>query len=302
MKRVGVLYPGAESGPEAEERLNAFRQALEKLGWVEGRNVRFDTRFAVSNADQFQPLARELIALRPDVVLTIGSVITAALARESRTIPIVFVLVSDPIGAGLVESQARPGGNVTGFLQVEDDIVGKWISMLKEIAPRVARVAMIANPKTANYEYFLRVAEAVAPRLAIEAVSSPIARVADDIGQVIAAFSSVPNGGLVVLPDSTAALYRDLIVALAARYRLPAIYYNRSFVTAGGLISYGFDFEDQYRQAAIYVDRILRGDKPAELPVQAPTKYQTVINLKTAKALGLTIPETLLATADEVIQ
>ena len=296
MRRVGILVSGSESDAEMQAFLGAFRLGFEKLGWSEGRNVRLDVRFA-ANADWFQPLAKELVALQPEVILARATPVVDAVRRESRTIPIIFTSVSDPIGSGFVESLARPGGNITGFLLYEEGITGKWLAMLKEIAPRLTRVAIIGNPKNTPYEYFLRSADAAAAKLAIELVPSRVENAAD-IEHVIETFARVPNGGLLFLPDLTSQTNPDLIVRLG----LPAVYSLRRFVAAGGLMSYDTDRLDQVRQAASYVDRILRGEKPANLPVQAPTKYETVFNLKTAKALGLTIPETLLATADEVIQ
>jgi putative ABC transport system substrate-binding protein len=235
------------------------------------------------------------------VIFAHSTPIVAALQRESRTIPIVFVSVSDPIGSGFVASLARPGGNFTGLLQYEEGISGKWLAMLKEIAPRLARAALLANPKTTAYDYFLRAAEAAAPSLAIELVPKPV-ETAGDIERAIESVARAPNGGLLLPPDTTTVLHRDLIIALAARHRLPAVYPFRVFVAAGGLMSYGTEQVDMFRQAASYVDRILRGAKPADLPVQAPTKFETAVNLKTAKALGLTVPPGLLVAADEVIE
>jgi putative ABC transport system substrate-binding protein len=256
-------------------------------------------RFPAS-ADQVQTLAKELVALQPDVMLIQSTGFVAALRRESSTIPIVFVNIADPVGSGFVASLARPGGNLTGFMSFEASIAGKWLAMLKEIAPRLVRVAFVANPKTAPYDYFLRAAQAAAPSLAIELVSSPVENAAD-IERTIEFFARVPKGGLFLPPDVTTTPDRELIIALAARHRLPAVYGSRAFVAGGGLMFYGNDQIDTFRQAASYVVRILHGEKPADLPVQAPTKYEMVLNLKTAKALGLIIPETLLATADEVI-
>jgi len=300
MRRIGVLGILAEDDPQMKADLAAFRQGLERLGWSEGRNVRIDTRFAPAGA-QAQVLAKELVALQPDVILAHSTPVAAALQRESRTIPIVFVNVSDPIGSGFMASLARPGGNLTGLLNFEASITGKWLAMLKEIAPHLVRAAFIANPKTTHYDYFLRAAEAVAPSLAIELVPSTVENGAD-IERTIEVFARVPNGGLLWPPDSTTALHRDLIIGLAARHRLPAVYFNRSWVAAGGLMSYGTDFVDIFRQVAPYVDRILRGATAADLPVQVPTKYETAVNLKTAKALGLTVPPALLVAADEVIE
>ena len=302
MRRIGVLVGNAEDDPEMQARLAGLRQGLERLGWSDGRNVRIDYRFApAASADQAQPLAKELVALQPDVIFVQSTPLAAALQRESRAIPIVFTAVSDPIGSGFVASLARPGGNLTGLLNFEASITGKWLAMLKEIAPRLARAAFIANPKTTHYDYFLKAAEAMAPSLAIELVPSTV-ETAADIERVIEAFARVPNGGLLLPPDSTTAVHRDLIIALAARHRLPAIYANGAFPRSGGLLSYAIDQIDDYRKAASYVGRILRGEKPADLPVQAPTKFELIINLKTAKALGLTVPLTLQVAADEVIE
>ena len=300
MRRIGVLMGLAENDPDSKARLTGFRQGLERLGWSEGRNVRIDYRFTQASVGQAQVPARELVALQPDVILGQGTPVVAALQRESRAIPIVFVNVSDPIGSGFVASLARPGGNLTGLLQYEASIAGKWLAMLKEIAPRLARAALVMNP-IGSYDYFRQSAEALAPSLAIELVPSPV-ETAADIERAIESFARVPNGGLLLPPDTTTSTHRDLIIALAARHRLPAVYSLRVFVAAGGLMSYGTDQVEMFRQAASYVDRILRGDKPADLPVQAPTKYETVLNLKTAKALGLTVPPGLLVAADEVIE
>jgi putative tryptophan/tyrosine transport system substrate-binding protein len=299
MRQIGVLVAYAEGDPEMEARLAAFRQGLERLGWSEGRNIHIDTRFAPAGAGQEQLRAQELVALKPDVIFAHSPQVVAALQRESRAIPIVFVGVADPVEAGFIASLARPGGNLTGLLGIEASIAGKWLTMLKEIAP-VTRVALIANPKNI-FGYFLQAAEPLARSLAIELVPSPVANAAE-IERAIESFAREPNGGLVLPPDATTSVHRDLIIALAVRHRLPAVYALRPFVTAGGLMSYGTDFTTQNREAAFYVDRILRGEKPADLPVQAPTKYETVVNLKTARALGLTVPPGLLVAADEVIE
>jgi len=302
MRRIGVLMGSAEGDPEYEARLAGFRQGLERRGWSEGRNVRIDFRYAPAiGADQAQGLAKELVALQPDVIFAHGTPMAAAAQRQGGTIPIVFVQVSDPIGAGYIASLARPGGNMTGLLQYEASITGKWLQMVKEIAPRSARAALMANPKTSAYDYFLRMAEVLAPSLAIELVSAPVENAAD-IERTIESLAREPEGSLVLPPDATTVLHRDLIIALAARYRLPAVYTGRFWVAAGGLMSYSIDYVDMFRQAATYVDRILRGDKPADLPVQAPVKYETVLNLKTAKALGLTVPDLMIVRADEVIE
>jgi putative ABC transport system substrate-binding protein len=301
MRRIGVLASGAEGDPEMQARIAGFRHGLEQLGWSEGRNIRIDYRYAASATDQYPRLAKELVALQPEAILAFTTPIAAALQRETRAIPIVFVSVSDPIGSGLVASLARPGSNLTGLLLYEESITGKWLAMLKEIAPGLARIALMANPGTTPYDHFLRMAKAIAPSLAVELVPSPVTSSAE-IERAIVSFTRTPNGGLVVLPDGTSLLHRDLLIALASRHRLPAVYAFRLFVQAGGLMSYGTDIIDHHRQAASYVDRILRGAKPADLPVQAPTKYETVVNLRTAKALGLTVPPGLLVAADEVIE
>jgi ABC-type uncharacterized transport system substrate-binding protein len=299
-RRIGVLTGDTQDNPLMKARLAAFRQGLERLGWSEGGNVRIDYRFAADNPKQYQSLANELVSLQPDVVLAFTTPIAVAFQRETRTIPIVFVSVSDPIGSGLVASLARPGGNLTGFLLYEEGIIGKWLAMLKEIAPSLSRAALIANPKRAPYDYFLRSAKSVAPSLATELEPSQVENAAD-IERVIVSFARRPNGGLVLLPG-TPTDYHDLVIALAARQRLPAVYYARFFVEAGGLMSYGSNFIDSSREAASYVDRVLRGANPADLPVQAPTKYETVFNVKAAKVLGLSVPPSLLVRADEVIE
>lgn len=299
-RRIGVLSQFAAHDPGVG--LSVFLQALEQLGWSEGRNVDIDYRFAGGSSDRYLPLAQELIALRPDVIVATGTPITATLHRETRAIPIVFTSVSDPIGAGFVASLARPGGNITGVLLYEAGVIGKWLAMLKEIAPRVTRAALVGNPKTTPFHYFQRAAEAAASSLAIELVPATIENSEADIERVIESFAATANGGLVVLPDTTTSIRRDLIIALAARNHLPAIYPERRFVDSGGLLAYGVHGLDAYRQAATYVDRILRGAKPADLPVQAPTKYETVLNLKTAKSLGIEVSPSLLVRADEVIE
>jgi putative ABC transport system substrate-binding protein len=302
MRRIGVLMPYAADDPEIKSRLTAFRQALERLGWSEGRNVQIDYRFAAGSSDRYLPLARELMALQPDVIVAVTTPVVATLQRETRAIPIVFTSVSDPIGAGFVASLARPGGNLTGVLLFEAGIMGKWLEMLKEIAPRLTRAALIGNPKTTPFDYFQRAAEATAPSLAIELVPTAIENAEEDIGRAIESFAATANGGLVVLPDTTTLVRRDLVVALAARNRLPAVYPLRVFVESGGLMAYSIYVVDAYRLAATYVDRILRGAQPTDLPVQAPTRYETVLNLKTAKSLGLEVPPSLLVRADEVIE
>jgi putative ABC transport system substrate-binding protein len=302
MRRIGVLVNLAADDPEMLARLTAFRQGLQARGWTEDRNVHTDYRFASGNSDQYLPLAQELLALQPDLIVAVTTPVAATLQRETRVIPIVFTSVSDPIGGGFVTSLARPGGNLTGVLLYEAGIMGKWLAMLKEIAPRLTRAALIGNPKTTPFNYFQRAAEAAAPSLAIELVPTTVENSEADIKRAIESFAAAPNGGLVVQPDTTTVVRRDLIVALAAQNRLPAVYPFRLFVDGGGLMAYSTYVVDGYRLAATYVDRILRGAKPADLPVEAPTKYETVLNLKTAKALGLDVPPTLLVRADEVIE
>jgi putative ABC transport system substrate-binding protein len=299
-RRIGVMVNGAASDPEMQARVLAFKRGLEQLGWSEGRNINIDTRFA-DKPNLYAPLAKELIALGPDVIFAHATPIVATLQRESGTIPIVFVSVSDPIGSGFVSSLGRPGGNVTGLMLYEDGIAGKWLSMLKEIAPNLSRVALMADPKTMPYDYYLRSAKAKALSLGVEVIPSPISGVAD-IERTIDTAASAPNGGLVVLPDGTSRLHRDLIIVGTARHRMPTVFAFRFFVAAGGLMSYGTNVIEQCRQAASYVDRILRGAKPADLPVETPSKYETTVNLKTAKALGLTVPPGLLVAADEVFE
>jgi putative ABC transport system substrate-binding protein len=299
---IGVLMGFAESDPIAQSRLIAFRDALTKLGWADGSNLRIELRWGADDPARMRAFAKDLVDLRPDMIVAHSVLAAASAQRESRTIPVVFVSVSDPIGSGFVASLARPGGNLTGFLYYETSIVTKWLSMLKEMAPRLARAALIANPMTSPYDYFLRTAQSAAPSLAIEIIPSRIENAAD-IESAVASVARVPDGGLVIPPDSTMLRNRNLIVALAARHGLPSVYYDRSFVTAGGLMSYGLaDPVELFQQAASYVDRILRGEKPGEMPVQAPTKYSTVMNVKTAKALGITVPPSLMIAADEVIE
>jgi putative ABC transport system substrate-binding protein len=303
VRRIVMVMALAEDDPEAKARLAGFRQGLEKRGWSEGRNVSIDTRFAPdSTADRLQVLARELIALQPDVIFAQTTPIVAALQRETRAIPIVFANIADPVGSGFVASLPRPGGNITGLMLFEASVTGKWLAMLKEIAPRLERVALVINPKSAPfYNYYLRAAESLSPSLGIKVVPSLVENIAD-IKRTIEGFARTPNGGLLLPPDVYFTVHRDLIIALTAQYRLPAVYWSRSLVAAGGLMSYGVNFVDMSRQAASYVDRILRGDNPADLPVQAATKFETIVNLKTAKALGLTVPPGLLVAADEVIE
>jgi putative ABC transport system substrate-binding protein len=302
MRLIGVLMGSAADDPELQTRIAAFAQGLAQLGWADGRNVRIDTRWATTNADDIRRQAAELAALAPDVILAAtGTATVAPLLQATRTVPIVFVVVIDPVGAGFVASLARPGGNATGFLMFEYGLSAKWLELLKQIAPGVTRVAVLRDPAIASGIGQFGAIQSAAPSLGLEA--SPVnVRDVGEIERDIAAFTRSSNGGVIVTASALATRHRDLIITLAARHRLPAIYASRYFVTDGGLISYGPDLLDQYRRAAGYVDRILKGEKPADLPVQAPTKYEFVINLKTAKALGLEVPPNLLARADEVIE
>lgn len=301
-RRIGVLLGYAETDPETKLRLGAFRLGLEKRGWSEGRNIQIDYRFAPASVTQRNTIVKELLALRPEVILVHSTPVAAIVQRETREIPVVFVNVSDPVGAGFVASLAMPGTNLTGVLQYEPGIVSKWLSMLKEIAPRIQRVALMANPATSPYDYFIGAARAAAASLALEMLPSPIENSPKDIERVFTALGGEPNIGLVVIPDTTAIQHRDLLISLTAKHRLPAVYPFDYFVKAGGLMSYGTDQDDNFRLAASYVDRILRGDKPSELPVQAPTRFQTSINVRAAKAIGIPVPPGLLVAADEVIE
>ena len=301
MRRVAALMPYTANDPQAQNRNAAFLQGLQQLGWTIGQNVQIDYRWSEGNEDDTRKYAAELVALAPDVIFTSGSAGIGPLRRATRTVPIVFVLVPDPIGAGFVDSLARPGGNITGFTQFDYGIGAKWLEVLKEIAPNTTRAAVIRDPAiTAGIGQWGAILS-VSPSVAIEV--SPVNLVdGGEIDRGLTAFARNPNGGLIVTGSALAVVHRDLIITLAARLRLPAVYYDRYFVTAGGLISYGSNNVEQYRLAAGYVDRILKGEKPADLPVQAATKYELVINLKTAKALGIEVPPTLLARADEVIE
>jgi putative ABC transport system substrate-binding protein len=302
MPRIGVLMASTADDSESQARIAAFLQGLQLLGWADGRNVRIETRWATTNPDDIRRHAAELVALAPDVILAAtGTSTVAPLLQATRTVPIVFAVVIDPIGAGFVASLARPGGNATGFTIFEYGMSGKWLELLKEIAPRVTRAAVLRDPVIASGIGQFAAVQAVAPSLGVEL--SPVdVRDAGEIERAVTAFARSSNGGLIVTASPLASRHRDLIIAIAARHRLPAVYGSRHFVTAGGLISYGPDYVDQFRQAAGYVDRILKGEKPADLPVQTATKNETAINLKTAKALGLTIPQSVLARVDEVIE
>jgi putative ABC transport system substrate-binding protein len=301
MRRIGVLMNIAADDPEAQARMTAFAQELAQLGWIASRNVKIDSRWSAGDSERLGKYAGELIALAPDVILANSSQSVAALMQASRVVPIVFASVADPVGAGFVESLARPGGNVTGFMNFEYSISGKWLELLKEIAPRLTRVAVLRDAAIAAGSGQLGAIQSAATQLGLEL--RPVGmRDASEIERGLVAFASSVNGGLIMTATPLNTVHRDLIIALAARHKLPAIGSNRLFVTGGGLMSYGPDRVDQNRLAARYVDRILKGEKPADLPVQAPTKFELVINLKTAKALGLDVPTTVLARADEVIE
>jgi putative ABC transport system substrate-binding protein len=294
MRRVGLLSGGRADDPEIQARITAFVQALQQMGWTDGRNVRIDYRWGEGNADTIRKSTAELIALSPDVILTPGGPALERLRQVTRTIPIVFVITPDPVGSSLVESLSRPGGNATGFMQFKYNLCAKWPELLKEIAPGMTRAAVLRDPDTSNGIGQFAVIQSAAPSLGVEVIPINV-RDARAVERAVTAFALSGNGGLIVTASALAQVHRDLIIMLAARYKLPAVYSTRFYVTGGGLVSYGADFVDQYRRAATYVDRILKGEKPAGLPVQAPTKYELVINLKTAKALGIAVPQTLLA-------
>jgi putative ABC transport system substrate-binding protein len=302
IRRIGALIGLPENDPEVRRWLAGFERVLEQLGWSQGRNTRIDYRYAPAGS-QVQALAKEVVAAQPDVIFVYSTPSSNALQRETSTIPIVFLGVSDPIGSGLIASLARPGGNLTGLMLYDASVASKWLSMLKEIEPNLKRAALLINPKSAPYyRYFVNAAEAAAPPLGIEPVFSPIENDAADVERVIESFARIPGGGLVTLPDSTPQIHRVLITALAARHKLPAVYYQRDFVEAGGLISYGLYWPNEFRMAAVYIDRVLRGDKPASLPVQTASKFETILNLKAAKTQGFAVPGGLLVAADEVIE
>ena len=301
MRRIGVLLPATADDPEFQARVAAFVQGLQQLGWTEGRNVRIDIRWGAGDAERIRRYAAELVALAPDVILAAGGATVGPLFQATRTVPIVFTLTPDPVGAGFVDSLARPGGNVTGFTNFEFGIGVKWLELLKEIAPRVTRAAVLRDPTIPAGIGEFGAIQAVAPSVGIELRPIDV-REAGEIERAVTAFARSSNNGLIVSSNALASVHRNLIVTLAARHRLPAVYPFRFFVTIGGLASYGPDTIDPHHRAAGYIDRILKGENPAELPVQAPTKYELVMNLKTAKALGLDVPPTLLARADEVIE
>jgi putative ABC transport system substrate-binding protein len=300
MQLVGVLMGAAESDLEAQSLISTTRHRLGELGWSEGRNIRIEDRWTAGDNNRLRAYAAELAQLKPDVIICEGTPVVAALQQATRTIPIVFVNANNPIGSGFVASIARPGGNITGLVSFEPAMGGKWLETLKGIAPDVARVALIYNPQTHTGQHFQSI-EAASRSLAVKAIRLPFSNAAE-IERALGDFAREPKGGLLVLPDISTNLHRDLICALAARHRLPAIYPFRRFITSGGLAYYGADTKDMHRKLAEYVDRILKGAKPADLPVQTPTKFELIINLKTAKALGLTIPPALLTSADEVIE
>jgi putative ABC transport system substrate-binding protein len=292
---------GIANDAEGQGRVAAFRQGLQDLGWTDGRNVRFDYRWGSGDRDRILADATHLIGLEPSVILANSTIVATVLKQATQSIPIVFVQVADPVRDGIVASLARPGGNVTGFTSFEYTMGGKWLETLKEVAPSATKVALMHHPDDPNWPGFLRAIEQVAPSFDVQLAAAGV-RNAVDIESAVDAFSRTANGGLIVLPTPITNLHRKLIIAMAARHRLPAVYPFRYHVVGGGLVSYGFDSIDPFRRAAGYVSRILKGERPADLPVQAPTKYELVINLKTAKALGLTVPDTVLATADEVIE
>jgi putative ABC transport system substrate-binding protein len=301
MRRIGVLVPLAADDPDMQIRIAAFQQQLQQLGWTDGRNVKIEYRWNGSDPERSRRHAAELAALAPDVIFATGNSTVAPLLQATRSVPIVFAIIPDPVGAGFVDSLARPGGNATGFVVFEYGISGKWLEFLKQIAPDVARVAVLRDAALAAGIGQFAAIQSVAPSLGVE-LSAINVRDAAEIERAIAVFARLSNGGLIVTASGLSVVHRDLIIALAARHKLPAVYWQSLYIQGGGLLSYGPNTIDEYRRAASYVDRILKGEKPADLPVQAPTRYEIVINLKTAKALGLDVPSTLLARADEVIE
>jgi len=300
IRRIGILSATAADDQDTKGRLTAFQQRLQELGWTDGHNVRIDYRFAAANPENYSKYAAELVALAPDVILAPGGSL-APMLQATRTVPIVFALGADPVGSGFVESLSRPGGNATGFLLFEYDLSAKWLELLKEIMPGATRAAILRDPASIAGIGQFAVIQSVARSVGVE-VSPLNLRGAEEIERAVTAFARSSNSGLIVVASALATVQRNLIIELAARYRLPAVYFSREFVASGGLISYGADFVDQYRRAAGYIDRILKGEKPADMPVQAPTKYELAVNLKTARALGLAIPPAVLARADEVIE
>jgi putative ABC transport system substrate-binding protein len=300
VRRIGVLWPGGVDDTDRQASYAAFFEALQQLGWTDGRNVQIQTRSA-SHASDFQRYATDLVALAPDVIFANGAAALEPLLQATHTVPIVFASVTDPVGSGFIDSMAHPGGNTTGFVQFEYTLSGKWLELLKEIAPSVTRTAVLRDPELRNGTGQFAVIQSVAPGLGVEVTAINL-RDAGNIERAVTAFAGSPNGGLILTASALSVTHRELIIALAAKHKLPTIYFRRGFVASGGLISYGFDLLQQLRGAAGYVDRILKGERPSDLPVQAPNKYELAINLKTAKALGLEIPPSLLARADEVIE
>jgi putative tryptophan/tyrosine transport system substrate-binding protein len=301
VRRIGVLIPLARDDPETRARLTTFQQALQGLGWTDGRNLHIDIRFSAGNAADTHKYAVELAALAPDVILAAGAAGLPPVLQATRTVPIVFVVVPDPVGSGFVHSLSRPGGNATGFMMFEYNLCGKWVELLKEIAPGVTRAAVLRDPAVPAGIGQFAVIQSVAPSIGVEVIPVNLGDAAE-IEREVAAFAQSANGGLILTASALSGVNRDLIISLAAQHKLPAVYQERNYVTHGGLISYGPNFNDQFRRAASYVDRILKGERPADLPVEAPTKYELVINLKTAKALGLAVPPSVRARADEVIE
>jgi putative ABC transport system substrate-binding protein len=302
VRRLGVLMYTAESDDEGQSGIAAFREVLGKLGWTEGRNIKIEARWAAADIELMKRFAKEMAGLQPDLILTSSTPATGAMLQQTRTIPIIFVLVADPIGSGYVASLPRPGGNVTGFAPIVASLGGKWAELLKEIAPPLARIALLFNPPTATFiEDYLNSFKTAAASLGMEAIVAPVQDM-PEVESLVATQAREPNSGLVVIPDAFTISHRTAITSLAAHYRVPAVYWSRSFAELGGLISYGPYIVDEYRRAASYADRILKGEKPADLPVQAPTRYELVINLNTAKALGLSVPQSLAVTADELIE
>jgi putative ABC transport system substrate-binding protein len=303
VRRVGIIMGTAQNDPEAQLRVSTFREGLRRLGWIDGSNIRFEYRYTLGDPGRISELAKELVSLRPDVILANTSAVAAAVQRETRAIPIVFVVVPDPISIGLVESMARPGGNSTGFINMEASLGGKWVQLLKELAPELRRVAQMYNPETmaGGKSVHSETFEAGARALGIEP-STLLIRSTADIAQAIAALAREPNSGLVIVSDSFAFIHRGVMITEAAKHKIPSIYFGRFMAAEGGLIAYGVDTVDLYRRAAPYVDRILKGEKPADLPVQGPVKFELAINLKTARSLGIKVPDTLLVAADEVVE
>jgi putative tryptophan/tyrosine transport system substrate-binding protein len=301
MRRIGLLLGFPEADVEGEASVAAFQQRLQELGWAIGRNIRIDIRWAGGEPDKARTFAKELVSASPDLIVPTSNLVTAILQKETSTIPILFVLVGDPVGSGFVTSLARPGGNITGFAIFETAIAGKWLEILKEIAPRVSRVGFILHPETPVHVGFLRAAEAAAPSLGLEIIALGV-HTRSDIERAITQFAAGDNGGLIGAPHAITLENRDIIIRLASHYRLPAVFGPRYYATSGGLVAYGPDPISLFQQAPQYVDRILRGAKPSELPVQFPTKYELAVNLKTARSIGLDVPSTLLARADEVIE